>query len=368
MRLDALRGLLLLIMAAVHIPTPLSHIFQEPFGYISAAEGFIFLSACLAGRIYGKIYHQNDWNTMARRIWKRARLIYFVHLGLLIPMALLAWATAGRLPALSNHFHDFLLHPMAGLALIPLLLQQPPLFDILPLYVILLGTTPWLLRLAKHQGWKKIMFVSGLGWLAAQGHFLPTSFHSALAPVHLGSFNLLAWQFLWICGLALGESSLRGSPITGTGRVPIGIIASIIVLVGLLSRHGFWPAEWFNPSLYLWMDKWTLGPLRLLNFAAWVTVLLVWKPRLPDYLLSPTALLWRNSLAVFSFHLLLSVAATVMIQLFALASGERILIGLAVMALLFAWAAWLEYRKTWTAKTLVIRDPFTLPPPIEAAS
>jgi hypothetical protein len=54
--------------------------------------------------------------------------------------------------------------------------------------------------------------------------------------------------------------------------------------------------------------------------------------------------------------------------LFALASGERILIGLAVMALLFAWAAWLEYRKTWTAKTLVIRDPFTLPPPIEAAS
>ena len=53
-RLDALRGLFLMIMAGVHVPTPLSHIFQDPLGCNGAAEGFIFLSACLAGWVYGK--------------------------------------------------------------------------------------------------------------------------------------------------------------------------------------------------------------------------------------------------------------------------------------------------------------------------
>ena len=53
-RLDALRGPFLVIMAAVHIPTPLSHAMQEPFGFTSAAEGFVFLGACLAGLFTGK--------------------------------------------------------------------------------------------------------------------------------------------------------------------------------------------------------------------------------------------------------------------------------------------------------------------------
>ena len=49
LRLDAVRGMFLVIMAGVHVPSPLSHYLQEPFGFTSAAEGFIFLSACLAG-------------------------------------------------------------------------------------------------------------------------------------------------------------------------------------------------------------------------------------------------------------------------------------------------------------------------------
>jgi hypothetical protein len=44
-RLDAIRGLLLLIMAGVHVPTPVSHFLQEPLGFMSEAEGFIFLRA-----------------------------------------------------------------------------------------------------------------------------------------------------------------------------------------------------------------------------------------------------------------------------------------------------------------------------------
>jgi len=52
----------------------------------------------------------------------------------------------------------------------------------------------------------------------------------------------------------------------------------MIVLVGLLSRHGFCLQAWWDPDIFLWMDKWTLGPLRLLNFAAWTGLLLAWNP------------------------------------------------------------------------------------------
>src|SRR5260370_42644797 len=103
-RLDALRGLFLVIMAAVHVPTPLSHLLQEPFGYTSAAEGFVFLGACLAGFVYGKTYLQADWRAMARRAWIRARQIYFVHLALVVPFALLAWAAGHPLGAPGHSF------------------------------------------------------------------------------------------------------------------------------------------------------------------------------------------------------------------------------------------------------------------------
>ena len=372
-RLDALRGLLLLIMAAVHVPTPLSHLLQEPFGYISAAEGFVFLGACLAGIVYGKTYLRADWTAMARRAWGRARLIYFVHLALVVPCALLAWAAGQRLAPLANHFHDFLQHPWASLALMPLLLHQPPLFDILPLYVIFLGTTPFVLASARRRGWGIVLLISGLGWLVAQfkwsAHDLPGA-SSELLPLRLGPFNLLAWQFLWTAGLALGHAALRqGKPmfgvseasrkseapginalpllatksvkprsVTGDWRAVPGAAAAVLVLVGLLSRHGFWPREWFSPELYLWMDKWTLGPLRLLNFAAWVVLLLCWNPPFPD-LLSPLALLGRNALAVFAFHLPAAILATVFIQTFALSPPAQAGLGLLVIAALFAWAA-----------------------------
>ena len=89
-RLDALRGVFLIIMAGVHIPTPLSGLFHDPLGCNGAAEGFIFLSACLAGRVYGNVARQADWKIMSGRMWQRAGLIYLVHLAVLMPVALVS--------------------------------------------------------------------------------------------------------------------------------------------------------------------------------------------------------------------------------------------------------------------------------------
>jgi len=343
-RLDAVRGLLLVIMAAVHVPTPLSHALHEPFGFTSAAEGFVFLGACLSGYVYGKSLAQSGWATMARRVWTRAKVVYVMHIGVMMPMALVAWTAGSRIPGLANQFHDFLLHPWASLALMPLLLHQPPLFDILPLYVVLLAATPLVIRAARRAGWTPILALSALLWLVAQFKLDARLLGDPdrWLPVRWSSFNFLAWQFLWVAGLATGETALRHPLIARRYRRAMGISAGAIVLVGLLARHGLWPHAWFSPSLFLWMDKWTLGPLRLLNFGAWASFLLAWNPPLPA-IFAPLALLGRHSLAVFTFHIPLVIAATLLIQSCGPPPAGRVLIGFFVIALLFPWAAWQEW-------------------------
>jgi hypothetical protein len=116
---------------------------------------------------------------------------------------------------LTNHFHDFLAHPWGGLALLPLLLHQPPLFDILPMYVILLGATPLLLAVARRYGWTLVVLLSAIVWLVAQFKWdALLGDPSRLPAVRLASFNLFAWQFLWTCGIALGETATRRPLVT----------------------------------------------------------------------------------------------------------------------------------------------------------
>lgn len=360
MRLDAVRGLFLIIMAGVHVPSPVSTALREPFGFTSAAEAFIFLSACLAGLVYGKVYLRHGWETMAHKVWQRSRLVFIVHLALLLPVTLAAWLWCGQVIPLANHFHDFLVHPWTSLPLLPLLLHQPPLFDILPMYVLFLLVTPFAFVLAKRRGWQSVLLISAALWLAGQfqSAYFPTD-TTRLLPLRGGSFNVLAWQFLWLAGLALGESSIRRPLISQNWRLPLVVLAGTAVLAGLCARHG-WVAGWqINPNYSLtnfWLNKWTLGPLRLLNFFVWVVLLLAWNPRPPQRLLAPPALLGRHSLAVFAFHLPLVVTATAVIQMLALPDTAQTILVLGVIASLFVWAWWLENNARERAKAAAQPD------------
>ncbi len=347
MRLDALRGLFLIVMAGVHVPTPVSRVMQDPVGYNGSAEGFMFLSACLAGIVFGRTYSQGGWTALSRRMWKRAGQIYVVHIGILLPIALLAWLLAVRLPPLATHFSDFLHHPWGSLALMPLLLHQPPLFDILPLYIICMAVSPWLMAGARRYGWGIVVSLSCLVWLVAQMKLDARLIGdpSRWLPFRWGSFDLWAWQFLWTCGLALGEISLRRQIIQSPWRLWLGAPAAAIVVTAFLTRFGFWTPSWWHPDIYLWMDKWTLGPLRLLNCAGWAVLFLAWNPHPPKWLMAPTALPGRNSLSVFGFHLPLVMTATVIVQELTLTNQVQTFIGILVIALLFPWAAFWEYRK-----------------------
>jgi hypothetical protein len=360
-RLDALRGLFLIIMAGVHVPIHLFHKFQDPLGCAGAAEGFIFLSACLTGLIYGRIHARTDGPTMCGRIRKRVQRIYGVHLLALLPTVLVVWVIARWVPPLAIHFTEFLARPWGSLALMPLLLHQPPLYDILPLYVIFLGLTPGLLLLARRSGWLPLLGVSGLSWLAVQAKLdaqIPGHFLNWL-PVRWGAFDLFAWQLIWVAGVALGETATRRAILPRRWRPLLMVMASAIILPGLIMRHGFWPPQWWNDDYFLWMDKWTLGPLRLLDFAAWTLLLVAWNPHPSARWLAPLAVLGRHSLAVFALHLPLVITATVVLQMTDLAVGWQNALGLVVFGIMFLWAAWLDsIGKRQPAKAVAKKNNF----------
>jgi hypothetical protein len=86
--LDWLRGLMLVLMTTTHLPTWFSAHVGQPFGFVSAAEGFVFLSAYLVGSVYTGTARRHGFPAMRQAIWRRAAKVYAAQVALLL---LLFW-------------------------------------------------------------------------------------------------------------------------------------------------------------------------------------------------------------------------------------------------------------------------------------
>lgn len=313
--LDALRGLMLVLMTLTHMPTMYSLPSGQPFGFVSAAEGFVFLSAFMAGRVYGQRARRDGVAAMQTAFHERALRLYLCHLALLLlAFTVIAWlGVHNRQGGVTGLLEFFFIDPRSAVVGAALLLHNPPLLDILPLYIALMLLSPWLLRHALHSGWSAVLALSALLWLAEQWglgqtlHGLAVNLTGLPIPYKdMGAFHWLAWQALWIAGLWLGA---RQQPLP---RMPLWVVVPAAVYAAgmLLWRHmvGQDPMPGV-PAVGLLLDKWSLGPLRVLNFAS-VFVLLVasgpWLKRvLPRPL--PLELLGRHALSVFCAHIVIAL-------------------------------------------------------------
>src|SRR6266480_4757271 len=144
LEVDALRGLMLVWLSLTHLPTSISVYSYQPIGFVSSAEGFIFLSALFTGLIYFRTGLREGMGEMRLRLWGRTLKIYGYHM-LMIGLAfLLAPLIAGSYhPGLHNllDFY-FSVGPKRAAVDAALLAYRPPLLDILPMYVIFMGLTP----------------------------------------------------------------------------------------------------------------------------------------------------------------------------------------------------------------------------------
>lgn len=144
---DALRGLFLMVMALNHDGGPLSRFTHESFGFVSAAEGFIFLSGLATGWVYATLAGPSA-PSLAQRTFRKARRIYLYQtVSLLFVMTLVGLFP---LQAAESRWFDLLLivheQPLVAVLLGATLLYRPTFFDILPMYTLLMLVTPFVIR------------------------------------------------------------------------------------------------------------------------------------------------------------------------------------------------------------------------------
>ena len=332
LELDAVRGLMLVWITLTHLPTIASTYVNQPFGFVSAAEGFIFLSALFTGRIYYRMAQHDGYRAMTYKLWSRTLRLYGYH-ALLLAFAFLVAvpiAARGNRPGLHNllDFY-FIAGARQSVTEAALLIYRPPLLDILPMYIIFLIFTSAALLLAPRFGWKPILLSAVVIWMCAQFGFRQSehAFMSKIVPTRIplnemGSFDLWAWQFLWIAGIWLGVRWGRGDLAIETwakrALIPAAVIATALFEMRRAISHGMQ----LGPYEFLF-DKWHLGPLRLLNFVAVATLVIVAQAALKPLAIRPLVLLGQSSLQVFCVHLLFCFAGLTLLGNASMLSDSR---------------------------------------------
>jgi hypothetical protein len=317
--LDILRGIMLLIMASDHFGEPIFQSLYEFAGYVSAAEGFVFLSGMLVALVYSR-YQSRGGLVLEQKVWQRASVIYFYHLAVLFAVFVFTLFTVLSHADWKSFATEMQVEPLRALLSGMVLSYQPPMLDILPMYVLLMLFAPLALRAMLHfkaLGIAGVLLVSTALWAYShQGawHLVLQQLPSQVL-IRMGAFDYLAWQLIFVLGMVAGfvRSSQRGEVRPFNKPLLVTALALIALLFSL--RHGY-----LKPSSFLggqWLVEYphiardNMGWLRLLNFLAFVYVIAGFIQLHEQYgLFKPfqavgrwLAFLGQHSLQVFAFHL-----------------------------------------------------------------
>jgi hypothetical protein len=173
--LDAMRGLMLVLMAITHVPTRYSTWLSQPFGFVSAAEGFVFLSAYMVGAIYTARALENGVAAMRSALWRRASVVWLCQVAMLLFLFTLIANIGLRTDrqAVKNLISFYLAEPIDALWTGLLMIYNPPLLDILPMYVLFMLASPVALTMGLwRNGWLPVIAGSLTLWAIAQFGFI----------------------------------------------------------------------------------------------------------------------------------------------------------------------------------------------------
>jgi hypothetical protein len=307
---DVLRGVLLLMMSVDHSPSSLRRFTDQPLGFFTTAECFVFVSAFLAGMLFRKRAEKLGFAAARSSSIHRAGRIYRAHLVTLFFAFVLGSFFLSEFPGIRNLLDRYLMDPWPAIGGSLALLFRPPLMDILPMYILFSFLTPAAFGAAQRWGWKTVLFISFSAWVIAQTHVrdMLVTASKDLPFVQLGPFDLLAWQLLWVGGLFIGQRFLENKSLLPMPDLlrPLLVLTAIAFLfwrwISITSGHDSVTETWF-------FDKWHLGPLRLINFAIAASVTAPFLKYLNRWEapLRPFSLIGRHMLPVFCSQICLSV-------------------------------------------------------------
>lgn len=218
----------------------------ERFWVVTAAEVFVVLSGVVLGMVYGRRLARQGWRAVVRGLGHRALFLYSVFVGVTVSVLALAAigidvrslaASDGRTPA-----WFVAPHAMTAVAWGDVLLMRvgPWTFEIIGLYVWLVAAAIPCLLILHGAGWRVLL---GLSWALYLWYRVDpraltlAGFESA--------FPLLAWQLLFVHGLALGYH--RNNVSAFAARLPASTPR-----VALLATAGF--------TIFAFCNPWADGP------------------------------------------------------------------------------------------------------------
>jgi hypothetical protein len=310
---DIIRGFFLVVILINHI-----ELYPSGFDYftgrgrllVSAAEGFFFMSGLLVGLVYRRKI-VNGMRYIFKKMWTRAAELYF---GSVI-LTLLFTAAA----VFFNHpnIKDGLMSVINW----PHIVKETMLMrygfgwaDFLDRFAILTFLAPFGFYLITKGKWWLLMAISLIAW------------------AFRGNGFTLSWQIIFALGMVLGyywyelralidrmrsitRRRLQSAVFWVSGITFALSYASVYALSVLNDRWSSLPAFWqsftfhwnsINAWVWLYAQKWTMGPVRIVLFMFWFTALFMIVERNQDKIYKLTRgyvdLLGRNSLFVYITH------------------------------------------------------------------
>jgi hypothetical protein len=350
LRVDLLRGFCIFAMVVDHFGGD-SWLYAITGGnrfYVSAAEGFIFISGFIMGQAYRAKRDRSGLQGAMGDALKRARTLYLATVAMTLIFSALFLYTditlwTGR---------DFGLGIDSPLEIVVAAVTLHYTYhgtDILAMYTILLMVAPLILLMLSIGEWWMVLIPSWLLWLAYQVY--PEEAAVPWYIRHGENFPIAAWQVLFVTGHVLGfyRDGLTRWLRRFRPLHVLGVALGIAVTLGLISLA--WGAEYgffdIDPNV---LDesffKVPLRPARIIAFlsvaiVAYTTVTYLWVPlrRGLGWLMLP---LGQAALYCYIVHFFLIVLVYNLAPMLSLLPGEppeellTTLLQVAVILLLWA--------------------------------
>ncbi len=284
-RLDFFRGMAMYIILFAHITNnPWTLWIPARFGFSDATEIFVFCSGMASAIAFGAVFAKAGWWMGALRIAHRMWQVYWAHLGVfftaLVCMVALnktGWFDANYIGALN--LYPFLNGTGSNLIGLMTLTYVPNYFDILPMYLVILGMIPVAILLARVHVLLPLVASVILWAVGSTGALdLPAEYWFTNGSTRPWFFNPFCWQLIFFAGFSFMSGWLPAPPI----RKDLLVLAAAIVILTVpfawsgIIREVEFVREWRKDWSFLF-NKTNFGILRFVHFLslaylAWVAV------------------------------------------------------------------------------------------------
>ena len=325
LRLDFFRGIAMFIILMAHTPGNFLTLWiPARWGFSDATEIFVFCSGMASAIAFGSTFDRAGWALGTARVGYRIWQVYWAHVGLFFATAALLVFLTDLDATTRNYWGQMNLWMLfvdgkhwdnPDILFSFMTLQWVPnLFDILPMYMVILAMMPLIIALSRvHLGLVAAFCIAV--WLLGQRRLMESiglPYLNFTAEPWVGDddwqrrwfLNPFGWQLVFFTGFAFMRGWLPKPPVS---PVLFGIALFIVLANIPLSNIGVrelgfeWAREWRIDNR-AWFSKTDFGILRYVQFLSLAYVAWVLAGDKGDRLVArgthALARLWQNIMAL----------------------------------------------------------------------